>query len=429
MRNACTALARRHPKDATVRLLAAEALLNLHPYDWWSPDGKPQPWTPAIEALLERSLALDPRLAGRAPLLDPPAGVFAAPAARPAPAPTSCAARYPAPGTCCTCPRTSTCGSGATTRPSGPTSARSKPTGADLAAGGRARRLPRRLRGAQPPLPLGRGVDGWPAGARAAGLDGRPGPRPAGPPAATRAPPSCSTYAGAALLHAGTLRPWAALLHDTPPPDRPGAYALALWHYARGTARVRALSRAAGKAGASATAAPGRRSGAAPWTAEEPQPGGAAAAYRQATLRSRHGAGRRPTAAGGGAAARSHWRSRTPWSTTNRHRGGAARASAGRSAAGAGQAADAEQVYREDLRHYPDNAGRSNGPARALSAQGRPGPADEAAASGPAPRSAGARRPAASRSVLPDRHRRWSHRRTNTIAPYRRGTAVINKSS
>jgi hypothetical protein len=33
------ALARRHPRDADVALLAAEALLNLHPYDWWQPAG------------------------------------------------------------------------------------------------------------------------------------------------------------------------------------------------------------------------------------------------------------------------------------------------------------------------------------------------------------------------------------------------------
>ena len=45
-------LARRRPRDAFVQLLAAEAQLNLHPYDWWQPDGRPQPWTPSIERLL-----------------------------------------------------------------------------------------------------------------------------------------------------------------------------------------------------------------------------------------------------------------------------------------------------------------------------------------------------------------------------------------
>ena len=56
-------LAQRHPGDALVALLAAEALLNLHPYDWWSAQGTPRPWTAEIAALLERSMALDPRLA------------------------------------------------------------------------------------------------------------------------------------------------------------------------------------------------------------------------------------------------------------------------------------------------------------------------------------------------------------------------------
>lgn len=58
------ALAGRHPRDALVQLLAAEAQLNLHPYDWWQRDGRPQPWTPAIERLLARALALDPRQPG-----------------------------------------------------------------------------------------------------------------------------------------------------------------------------------------------------------------------------------------------------------------------------------------------------------------------------------------------------------------------------
>jgi tetratricopeptide (TPR) repeat protein len=58
------ALARRYPRDANVSLLAAEALMNLHPYDWWAPGGAPRPWTPGIEHLLERAMALDPRHPG-----------------------------------------------------------------------------------------------------------------------------------------------------------------------------------------------------------------------------------------------------------------------------------------------------------------------------------------------------------------------------
>lgn len=54
------ALAKRHGDDADVQMLAAEALMNLHPYDWWQPDGRPQPWTEEIDALLARAIALDP---------------------------------------------------------------------------------------------------------------------------------------------------------------------------------------------------------------------------------------------------------------------------------------------------------------------------------------------------------------------------------
>lgn len=58
------ALARTQPRDPDVAMLAAEALLNLHPYDWWDPRGQPRPWTAEILRLLDRALALEPRHAG-----------------------------------------------------------------------------------------------------------------------------------------------------------------------------------------------------------------------------------------------------------------------------------------------------------------------------------------------------------------------------
>ena len=54
------ALAARHPRNGDVALLAAEALLNLHPYDWWDADGSPKPWTGEIETLLQRAIELAP---------------------------------------------------------------------------------------------------------------------------------------------------------------------------------------------------------------------------------------------------------------------------------------------------------------------------------------------------------------------------------
>jgi tetratricopeptide (TPR) repeat protein len=53
-------LAERLPNDADVAVLAAEALMNLHPYDWWQADGRSQPWTSEIERRLQHALALSP---------------------------------------------------------------------------------------------------------------------------------------------------------------------------------------------------------------------------------------------------------------------------------------------------------------------------------------------------------------------------------
>ncbi len=53
-------LARQFPRDAEIATLAAEAELNLHPYDWWEPDGRAKPWTGGATDLLARALALAP---------------------------------------------------------------------------------------------------------------------------------------------------------------------------------------------------------------------------------------------------------------------------------------------------------------------------------------------------------------------------------
>ena len=78
------------------------------------------------------------------------------------------------------------------------------------------------------------------------------------------------------------------------------------------------------------------------------------------------------------------------WLAPTRHALGAALLAAG-------QAAQAEQVYRQDLRHYPGNGWSLNGLAQALAAQGRKAQADEAAAQARAAFGPDARLPAASR--------------------------------
>jgi tetratricopeptide (TPR) repeat protein len=58
------ALAAAYPRDAGIATLAAEAVMNLHPYDWWDAAGRPRPWTAEIRADLARALALAPRHPG-----------------------------------------------------------------------------------------------------------------------------------------------------------------------------------------------------------------------------------------------------------------------------------------------------------------------------------------------------------------------------
>ena len=54
----------RYPDDATAGRLYAEALMNLQPWDYWTPDGKPKGRTEDIVAALERALAIDPHHPG-----------------------------------------------------------------------------------------------------------------------------------------------------------------------------------------------------------------------------------------------------------------------------------------------------------------------------------------------------------------------------
>jgi len=50
----------KYPEDVDLGALFSDALLNLRPWDLWTPDGKPQPETPEIVETLERVLTLVP---------------------------------------------------------------------------------------------------------------------------------------------------------------------------------------------------------------------------------------------------------------------------------------------------------------------------------------------------------------------------------
>ena len=53
-------VAARFPDDADVQALFAEALMDTMPWDYWNPDGTPKPETEEVLAALERAMAIDP---------------------------------------------------------------------------------------------------------------------------------------------------------------------------------------------------------------------------------------------------------------------------------------------------------------------------------------------------------------------------------
>ncbi|HEX8062012.1 MAG TPA: tetratricopeptide repeat protein [Allosphingosinicella sp.] len=61
---AMEAVARRFPDDMDVQTLLAEGLMNTNPWKLWTADGKPGPGTPAVLAALRKVLAKDPRHPG-----------------------------------------------------------------------------------------------------------------------------------------------------------------------------------------------------------------------------------------------------------------------------------------------------------------------------------------------------------------------------
>lgn len=53
-------LAAKYPKDLDAQTLYAEALMDLHPWNYWKKDGTAQPWTPKIMSVLESVIEQDP---------------------------------------------------------------------------------------------------------------------------------------------------------------------------------------------------------------------------------------------------------------------------------------------------------------------------------------------------------------------------------
>ncbi len=62
--NAMRQAAKDFPNDSMVLTLLAEALMNLHPWDYWDKTGAPKSWTPEIINTIDSALKIDPNQLG-----------------------------------------------------------------------------------------------------------------------------------------------------------------------------------------------------------------------------------------------------------------------------------------------------------------------------------------------------------------------------
>jgi tetratricopeptide (TPR) repeat protein len=370
------ASARRFPRDAEVALLAAEALMNLHPYDWWTPGGAAQPWTIEIERLLDRAIALRPRHPGahhyRIHLyetsLHPQRALASADVLRDA---------VP--------------GSGHLLH---------MPAHIDMRVGRYEAAIRASLRAIEADQRYLAEVDAqkayrvgyvahnhhflWAAasmaGQRALATQAAQAAWPAACGPSGRDPGTAIAQQYAVLPYFTLVRfgQWDTLLRDTRPPDAPGPYPLAIWHYARGTAHARTGQGDAARQQLERLERLAAEPSLGALTFKNINPATELMRIAVLTLRADIA-----LAGGDAPAAVASLREATriedalqadephQWLAPTRHALGAALLAAR-------LAVEAEQVYRQDLRHYPDNAWSLHGLARALEQQGRMAPARQA---------------------------------------------------
>jgi tetratricopeptide (TPR) repeat protein len=369
-------LARRHPRDANLALFAAEALMNLHPYDWWAPGGAPQPWTPEIEALLESAMALQP--------LHP--GVhhywIHLQESSPHPQRASASADFL---------RDAVPGSGHLLHMPAHIDMRVGRFGAAILANQRSIGADLRYLAqvdAQGAYRVGYVAHNhhflWAAasmaGNAALALQAAQAAWPAACGPTGRDPGTAIVQQYAVLPYFTLVRfgQWDTLLRGTLPPDSPAPYPQAIWHYARGTAFARSgqldaaqrelerLERLALKPSLAtfkvknlnATAHLARIAVltlSADLVLAHGEPARAVVLLREATRIEDAFEYDEPHL----------------WLAPTRHALGAALLAAG-------QPSEAEQVYRQDLQHYPENGWSLNGLAQALERQGLPAQAQQA---------------------------------------------------
>jgi tetratricopeptide (TPR) repeat protein len=173
---------------------------------------------------------------------------------------------------------------------------------------------------------------------------------------------------------------WDALLRDARPPDAPGPYVQAMWHYARGTALARTAATDAAERELQRLDALAADPALAAIKLKNINPAVPLVRIAALTLRADLALGR-----GMPDAALSLLEDATRledalaydephlWLAPTRHALGAALLAAGR-------AREAERAYRDDLRHYPQNGWSGSGLAQALAQQGQDAAAREALA-------------------------------------------------
>lgn len=363
------ALAKAYPRDADIAVLAAEAVMNLHPYDWWAADGSPQPWTGEVQALLKRAMAIAPS--------HPGANHYWIHLMESSPHPEE--ARASAQRLANAVP-----GSGHLLH---------MPAHIDMRTGRYAEAVAANERGIAADARYLADVDaqgayrvGYVAHNRhflwaAAAMDGRSAvalaaareafPAACGPGRSDRSTGVLQHYYVLPLFALVRFGRWREILEDTLPPDVNEPYALAIWHYARGTAYA--------KTGRAADAR--RELDALSRQAADPalqrvrikNINAADSLVRIAALTLRADialAEGRPldavTSLTEATAIEDALTYDEPhlWLAPSRHALGAALLAAGR-------AADAERAYRDDLAHYPDNGWSLRGLAEAQRRQGQ----------------------------------------------------------
>jgi len=363
------ALARRYPGDPDVATLAAEALVNLSPYDWWEADGRPKPGTTEILAHLDRAIAKEPRHAGalhyRIHVLEssphPEGGLSSAKAL---------AGLVPGSGHLLHMPAHIDMRTGRY----------DDAVKANLASIAADERYVAEV-DAQRAYRVGYVAHNHHFLYASAAMDGRSGlalqaardawPSACGPGGADRSTGILQHYYVLPLFALVRFGRWDAILADTLPPDVAEPYPLAIWHYARGTAYARTgrLDEARRElAKVEALAADPRIAGV---RIKNINPAQAMTRIAALTLAAdiAQASGRPADAVAKLAEATAvddglRYDEPHLWLAPTRHALGAALLAAGRPA-------DAERVYREDLAHYPDNAWSLAGLALALEGQGK----------------------------------------------------------